>query len=131
MKILSSFPVKLFVRFFVVVAICLTAQAQAGVVSTQTMMSNHLNMNASESLVGNVDKSSVRDKLIGLGVAPEVADTRLAAMTQTEINYLNKHIDELPAGEGVLGLAVFVFVVFIITDAVCVTDIYSFVNCAK
>ena len=123
--------VKNLVRLMIVVAICLSAQAHAGVVSTQSMVNSYVGSNVSVNAGDSVDKLVVREKLINLGVAPDVVNNRLAAMTPAEIKSLNKNIDELPAGEGILGLAVFVFVLFIVTDAVCVTDIYSFVNCAK
>ena len=55
-------------------------------------------------------------------------DERIKSLSADERVYLEQHIEELPAGGDVLGLLVFLFIVFIITDALGVTDIFPFVH---
>ncbi|TPW09573.1 MAG: hypothetical protein FD130_2475, partial [Halothiobacillaceae bacterium] len=52
-------------------------------------------------------------------------------MTDSEVAQLNSRIAELPAGGDVLGLVVFLFVFFVITDAIGITDIFTFVRPLK
>lgn len=55
-------------------------------------------------------------------------EQRVAAMTNAEVAQLTTELDELPAGRGLLGAAVLIFVVFVITDAIGATDIFTFVR---
>jgi len=49
-------------------------------------------------------------------------------MTDQEVAKLDHRMKELPAGGDVLGVALVVFIVFIITDAIGATDIFPFVH---
>jgi hypothetical protein len=49
-------------------------------------------------------------------------------MTQAEVAQLNQQIDQLPAGSGVLGIVVLIFIVFVITDVIGATDIFPFIH---
>lgn len=71
---------------------------------------------------------ALRDRLVALGVNESVVDERIKTLSADERVYLERHIDELPAGGDVLGLLVFLFIVFVITDALGVTDIFPFVH---
>lgn len=71
---------------------------------------------------------ALRDRLLALGVNESVIDERIKSLSADERVYLEQHIEELPAGGDVLGLLVFLFIVFIITDALGVTDIFPFVH---
>lgn len=71
---------------------------------------------------------ALRDRLLALGVDESVIDERIKTLSPDERVYLEQQIEELPAGGDVLGLLVFLFIVFIITDALGVTDIFPFVH---
>jgi hypothetical protein len=49
-------------------------------------------------------------------------------MTDEEVRALNQKMDEMPAGSGVVGAVVLVFLVLLITDIVGWTDVFPFVN---
>lgn len=75
-----------------------------------------------------LDRGEVRAELEAMGVDPADAKSRVAAMTDAEIAELNKRIDEMPAGGGVLEVALVVFIVFVITDVIGATDIFPFIH---
>ncbi|HEX5077934.1 MAG TPA: PA2779 family protein, partial [Geminicoccaceae bacterium] len=67
-----------------------------------------------------LQRQDVREQMIAFGVEPEEADARVASLSDREVRQIAGHIDRLPAGQGVIvaliGAAVFVFVVLLITD---------------
>lgn len=67
---------------------------------------------------------SVQDQLISMGVDPEQAAQRIAALSDSEIQTLNDKMSELPKG-GILGLIGAVFVVLLVLEITGVIDIFK------
>ena len=104
-------------------------QAQAAMVGTDEVIAQQqLNVDRAE-LKGMLDDQSVQDKLASMGVSPDQVDQRIDSLTADELAYFNTQLDEAPAGAGVVGIIVLFLVIFVITDRLCATDVYSFVNC--
>lgn len=61
-----------------------------------------------------------------LGVDAQAARERVAAMSDAEIASLAGKLDQTPAGAGVVGALVTVFVVLLITDIIGLTKIFPF-----
>jgi len=57
-----------------------------------------------------------------------MAKQRVASMTDEEVRALNQKIDEMPAGSGVVGAVVLIFLVLLITDIAGLTDVFPFVK---
>jgi len=79
-------------------------------------------------LVSLLDREEVREQLAAMGVDPSAAQERVSRMTDTEVARLKDRLGELPAGQDILGVALIVFIVFVITDAIGATDIFPFVH---
>jgi hypothetical protein len=79
-----------------------------------------------------LQRQDVRDQMVAFGVDPDEAQARVASLSDREIRQIAGQIDRLPAGQGVLvaliGAAVFVFVVLLITDLLGLTHIFPFVR---
>ena len=75
-----------------------------------------------------LDHDDVRQQLVKHDVDPEYAKTRIAALSDAQIEELKNSIDTLPAGSGVVGIMVAVLLVLIILDIVGVTNIFSFIH---
>lgn len=71
---------------------------------------------------------ALHQKLVALGVDPQLAENRISRLTPEEAALLEERLDELPAGSGLLGAALIVFVLFVITDMIGATDIFPFVR---
>lgn len=67
---------------------------------------------------------SVQEQLISMGVDPEQAAQRIAALSDSEIQTLNEKMSELPKG-GILGLIGAVFVVLLVLEITGVIDIFK------
>ena len=84
-----------------------------------------------ESLLVSMQSDELREQLVAYGVDPEMAEQRVNSLTQAEIDQLNAEFAAQPAGAGVLGAAVTVFIVLVITDMLCATDVFTFVRCVN
>jgi hypothetical protein len=75
-------------------------------------------------------RDDVRQQLRLLGIAPSEAEARVAALSNEEIDKIAGRIDELPAGQGavgaVIGAAVLIFIILLITDLIGLTSVFGF-----
>ncbi|GLZ86732.1 hypothetical protein Pres01_27830 [Metapseudomonas resinovorans] len=75
-----------------------------------------------------LDDKQVQQKLESLGVPREQVEARIASLTPAEMQQFNQRLEQEPAG-GWVGIIVLFLVIFIITDMLCATDIFSFIKC--
>jgi hypothetical protein len=107
--------------------------AQAALITTDQVIGDQAIGEQERRKVGAfMQRQDVRDQMIAFGVDPEEAQTRVASLSDREIRQIAGQIDRLPAGQGVLvaliGAAVFIFVVLLITDLLGLTHIFPFVR---
>lgn len=104
--------------------------AQAGLVSTDLVFQNaEIVANAQQDVLRMLDRQVVIDELEAMGVDPAAVRQRVANLTEEELAELEKNLDSLPAGGiDVLGAALLVFFVLLITDIAGLTDIFPFVK---
>ena len=77
----------------------------------------------------------MREQLRALGIDPDEATRRAAALSEEELRVIAGRIDAAPAGQGagsavaaIVGLALFIFLVLLITDLLGLTDVFPFVK---
>jgi hypothetical protein len=99
--------------------------ARAAMVSTQTLIESSRTDDTRSRIQAMLSREDVRTELVHMGVAPGEAEKRLAALTPAELLQLQRHMDELPAGAGVLEVIGIVFLVMLILELVGVTNIFS------
>lgn len=78
-------------------------------------------------------REDVRSQLVLLGIDPEEAVSRVASLSDEELQQIAGRLDELPAGQGgvvgpIVGAILIIFLVLLITDLLGLTDVFSFVN---
>lgn len=85
---------------------------------------------ARDRVASFMKREDVREQLKLLGIAPKEAEARVAALSDQEIDKIAGRIDELPAGQGaigaIIGVAVLIFIVLLITDLVGLTSVFGF-----
>src|SRR5262245_33494761 len=88
-----------------------------------------------EILKSLLDRADVRAAVEGHGVSAVDAKTRVAALSDAEVEELASRFESLPAGghgvEGVLWLAFLVFLILLITDILGFTKVFPFTRPAK
>lgn len=122
----SVTPLKRFLASLMVLTLMLSGvqQAQAAMIGNAQL----LQQVERQQVVALFDRADLQQQLAQLGVDPEQAKARVAAMSDADIATLNRHLADQPAGEGFLGLAFMVFVLFVVTDMLGATDVFPFVK---
>ncbi|MFO8003971.1 DUF6627 family protein [Thioalkalivibrio sp.] len=80
------------------------------------------------ALVQRLEAAEIQSALVRMGVDPADAQVRVDRLTDGQVTELNARLDQLPAGAGALEAVLIVFLVFVITDALGITDIFAFVT---
>ena len=82
-----------------------------------------------ESLISRDD---IRKSLLSKGIDPDEAKMRVESLSDSEAIALADQIEQLPAGSGaigvIIGAALIVFLVLLVTDILGYTDVFPFVN---
>lgn len=99
--------------------------AQAAMVSTEQMV-GHADRDAKLTQVqGFLARAEVRQQLQDWGVAPELAEQRVAALSDAELERLAMNIEQQPAGGDALAVIGVVFLVLLILELVGVINVFS------
>jgi len=102
--------------------------ASAAMIGTQEVLVEQQQQVDRQQLLSMLDDQGVQDKLQSMGVERSQVETRINSLTNAELAQFNQQLDEAPAG-GIIGVIILFLVIFIITDMLCATDIFSFVKC--
>jgi hypothetical protein len=109
-----------------ITSLALPQPAQAGMLSTGTAIA----VGDRDRIANVVNRAEVRAQLQAYGVNIADVNARIAALTDEEAARVAQQIDSLPAGaDGIgalVGLAVFIFIVLLITDLLGVTKVFPF-----
>ncbi len=106
--------------------------AQAKMVTTDQVLEHADPASDRERVESFILRDDVQKQLVLLGINPEEAASRVASLSNEEIQQIAGRLDELPAGEGGIGVVVgailIIFLVLLITDLLGLTDVFPFVN---
>lgn len=111
-----------------VMMLSIQAPAVAGMVGTGEVIAQQQQTLDRGQLLGALAQEDVRAQLVALGVNPDQAAARVAALSDEELQTLAAQMNDMPAGGSVLGVAVFIFLVLLATDILGFTDIFPFVK---
>ena len=106
----------------------LQTPAYAGLIGTGTVINQQQSMIDRGQLLSALHRDDVRKQLIAMGVDPQAAQERVAALSDDELRSVEGHLQSLPAGGDILGVAVFIFLVLLITDILGYTHVFPFVK---
>lgn len=119
-------------KHLMIIVIMLTglssAYTQAAMVPTSELINSSGSSYSTQELQAALASDELKQQLADLGVSASELNDRIASLTAEEVQQLNAQLAEQPAG-GVLGVILTIFVIFIVTDMLCATDIFGFVKC--
>lgn len=82
-----------------------------------------------------IEREDVRAEMESLGVDPKEAMSRVQSLSDEEVQRVAGQLEQMPAGEGALGAVVgaivLVFLVLLLTDILCLTNVFDFTRCAR
>jgi cytochrome c-type biogenesis protein CcmH/NrfG len=121
------------------VVLCLltlnVASARAGLVSTEASMSATHNVENRAFVKAQLQRDDVQRILENKGLTVAEAEQRVDALSDAEINRIVEQVGDMPAGGGffgvLIGAAVLVFIILLITDMTGATDVFPFVKKAN
>ena len=102
--------------------------ASAAMIGTVEVLAQQQQQVDRQQLLSMLDDQGVQDKLQAMGVERSQVEARIGNLTSAELAQFNQQLQDAPAG-GIVGIIVLFLVIFIITDMLCATDIFSFIKC--
>jgi hypothetical protein len=105
---------------------------QAAMVRTETVLTLSTAKNVRENLNHFLKREDVKAIMMAQGISPIEAKARVDSLSDAEIIQIADKMDQLPAGGStfgvIVGAAVIIFIVLLITDILGYTDIFTFVK---
>ena len=116
---------------FTLFTVCLSPIYAAMVSTDQVLNTNRSNPDR-ERLVAFLEREDVQKQLELWGLDKEMAKARVNSLTDEEVSQAARQMDQLPAGgDGfgvIVGAAVLIFLVLLVTDILGLTDVFKFVK---
>ncbi|WP_137895160.1 PA2779 family protein [Ramlibacter sp. 2FC] len=101
--------------------------AQAGIVTTEEVVSVQAAAGNRDKVNGFLARDDVRQALEAQGVDAAAALERVKAMSDAEVAQLAGRVDQLPAGGAdALGILLTIFIVLLVTDILGFTKVFPF-----
>ena len=104
---------------------------QAAMLGTESVLRSQTDTTRNQ-LQELLQRHDVKQSLKEHGIDVQEARARVMTLSATELEQIQGRLDTLPAGEGAVGAivggAVFIFVVLLITDILGFTDVFTFVR---
>jgi hypothetical protein len=108
-----------------ILSLVMPLPAHAGMVATESLLDR-------ERIASVLERADVQAQLQAYGVNPAEVKARVAALTDAEAAELAANIDSLPAGGvSILGAALLVFLVLLLTDILGYTKVFPFTRPIK
>jgi hypothetical protein len=113
----------------------ISAPARATMVGTgEIFKQNHRDI-LRERVNKLIERPEIQKYLVAWGVNPEEAKARIDSLSDEEIENISSKMDQLPAGGdavgALIGAALIVFIILLITDILGFTNVFSFVRSHK
>lgn len=106
--------------------------AQAALVSTEEVLAAGEGAADRARVLALLDRAEVREQIAALGVDPNEAAARVAALSDAQVREIAGQLDQLPAGQSavgaVVGAIVIIFLVLLVTDLLGLTNVFPFVR---
>ena len=107
-------------------------RVQAALVGTSKILDQDYQEVNRYRLRAFLERSEVRAQLEALGVDEDMAKARIDGLTNEEVAQIVDRLEQLPAGGGavgaVVGAALLVFLILLLTDILGFTDVFPFVK---
>ena len=107
----------------------------AAMVPTEATIYKIKAQDARDHLKTLISRNDIKNALISQGIDPDEAKARVDSLSDSEVIEVADKIEQLPAGGGafgaIIGAALIVFLVLLLTDILGYTDVFPFVKSQK
>lgn len=116
---------------FTFLCVCISP-IQAAMISTEQVLNTGQSNPDRERLIAFLEREDVQKQLVSWGLDKEMAKARVDTLTDEEVSRVAHQLDQLPAGgDGlgvIIGAAVLIFLILLVTDILGLTDVFKFVK---
>lgn len=105
--------------------------AYGGLINTEAVIDAERGQQNRAHVRSVLQREDIKTYLEARGVDAAEAQARADSLTDAELQALAGRLEGLPAGAGLLEVALIAFIVLVITDALGYTDIFPFVKSSK
>jgi len=88
--------------------------ANAAMVGTEAAINTMQDQQARNRIQDTLNREEVQSKLFSLGVDPQQVQARVDALTESEVQMLSKHLNEMPAGAGMVNFLLLILILVLI-----------------
>jgi hypothetical protein len=124
-------PVSIFMVLFMVMLSVPYQSALAALIGTEDLLSAERAKEARATISEVLAREDIQKALIARGIDPIEAQARVDTLSDAEAIHYAGMMETLPAGGvigTILGVAVLIFVILLITDILGLTDVFPFVK---
>lgn len=126
-------PVSIFLVFSFLLLDFSVQTAKAQMIGTDAVIAAQKQESDRERVTAFLGRDDVQQVMVQRGVDAAEAQKRVASLSDSELTKISQAMDQLPAGgDGgvgtIIGAAVFIFLVLLITDLVGLTHVFPFVR---
>ena len=124
-------PVSIFLTIMMFVLAVPCQSVFAAMIDTETLLEVNRGQKARNYVNRIMAQKEVRATLVAQGIDPLEAKARVDSLSDAEVIRLAEQIEQLPAGGAlgaIVGAALVVFLVLLITDILGLTNIFPFVS---
>lgn len=124
--------VKRFLSAVLAISILFTGSiqtVQAAMISTEQVAESAISTSGEQDrakIVSMLSREDMQSALVARGIDPMEAKARVASLTDDEASSLASQLDKAPAGGGIIGAIVLIFLVLLLTDILGFTKVYPF-----
>lgn len=125
-------PVSFFLVFSFLLLDFSVQSAKAQMIDTNTVIAVQKEEASRERVTAFLGRDDVQQVMVQHGVDAVEAQKRVASLSDAELAKISQAMDQLPAGGNavgaIIGAAVLIFVILLITDILGFTNVFSFVR---
>jgi hypothetical protein len=104
----------------------------AAMIPTEAINDTNKGQEARDFLNELISRDDIQNYLTNQGIDPLEAKARIDSLSDSEAVRVAEQLEQLPAGSGavgiIIGAALIVFLVLLVTDILGLTDVFPFVN---
>jgi hypothetical protein len=116
---------------FILNLAALSLSAQAAMIGTEAVLAAQNRQVTEDKVKLALARDDVSSQLQKMGVNPDDARQRVAALNDQELENLSHRLDRLPAGGDFFGTVGLIFIILIITDLLGFTKIFPFTRAQR
>ena len=109
----------------------ISAPAQAALIGTDVLAAASARQASEQKVAAALARDDVSKALQKMGVNPDEARQRVAALSDAELASLSDKVDRLPAGGDFFGTVGLIFIILLITDLLGLTKVFPFTRAQR